>query len=246
MWQLKERRNMLNNLKIFFLVLSVFGFLGTQAQFVKANKPKVDLEYLIYLPIDYNTNIETDYSLIIYLHGGSHRGENLELLKSYGIPRLIDEGKNYDFIIASPQCPDTTYWSRIDWFDSLYHELNSKYRINQAEVYVTGISMGGFGAWHSAMDYPDLVKAIVPLCGGCNDSIEICGISHIPIWTFHGALDNQISINETERLVKRLETCSSNVKFTRLEDQGHGIHYLYEKKDIFKWLKSEKSPHNTQ
>jgi predicted peptidase len=238
MWQLEEPRTMLNNRKLVFILLFFIGGLfKAHSQALNIKKPKVNLDYLIYLPTDYESNFDTDFPLIIYLHGGSQRGENLELLKGYGIPRLIEEGKNYDFIIASPQCPDTTYWSQIDWFESLYLELNSKYRINTAKVFVTGISMGGFGTWHAAMDYPDLVKAIVPLCGGCNDSIDICKISHIPIWTFHGELDNLIPINETERLVNRLIKCSANVKFTRLENQGHGIHYLYEKEDIYNWLK---------
>jgi predicted peptidase len=199
-------------------------------------KPKVKCDYLSYLPKDY-TNRTDSFPLIIYLHGGSQRGKDLNKLKGYGLPYLIDKGNDYDFIIASPQCPDNTYWSRIDWFDSLYQDLTSKYRIDMDRIYVTGISMGGFGTWHVAMDYPNKIAAIVPLCGGCNDSLNICQINQIPVWTFHGTADIEIDINETVRLVNRLNKCNGKVIFTRLENEGHGIQYIYEKNpEIYKWM----------
>jgi predicted peptidase len=199
-------------------------------------KTKVKCDYLIYTPDDYEMDTIEKFPLLIYLHGGSHKGSNLELLKGYGLPRLIEERKKFDFIIASPQCPNGTYWSRIDWFGSIYEELCKNYRIDKNRIFVTGISMGGFGAWHAAMDYPDVVDAIVPLCGGCNDSLEICKIKDIPIWTFHGVEDDSIPINETERLVKRLENCSGNIRFTKLENRGHFIQDIYENQEIYKWL----------
>lgn len=198
-------------------------------------KPKIKCNYLLYLPESYQ-NDTAAIPLLIYLHGGSHRGNDLNKLKGYGLPSLIDKGHNYNFIIASPQCPDTTYWSRVDWFDSLYNELTSKYRIDKNRVYVTGISMGGYGAWHAAMDFPDKIAAIVPLCGGCNDSLEICRINHIPVWTFHGTADTTIRINETECLVNRLNNCNGNVRFTRIENAGHDITYIFEKQEIYNWL----------
>lgn len=178
--------------------------------------------------------------MIIYLHGGSQRGKDLNKLKAYGLPYLIDKGNNYDFIIVSPQCPDNKYWTGINWFDSLYNDLNLKYRIDKNRIYVTGISMGGFGAWQAAMDYPEKIAAIVPLCGGCNDSIDICRINKVPVWTFHGTADFIININETERLVNRLQKCNGNVKFTRLDNAGHGIQDIYEKPEIYDWLKKQK------
>ncbi|MBN2261565.1 MAG: dienelactone hydrolase family protein, partial [Prolixibacteraceae bacterium] len=112
----------------------------------------------------------------------------------------------------------------------------SKYRIDKRRVYVTGISMGGFGAWHAAMDYPDKIAAILPLGGGCNDSTKICRINKIAVWTFHGTNDAEINIAETERLVSRLSLCNGNVEFTRLEGVGHTIQYIYEDRKIYDWL----------
>lgn len=225
--------------KNYLICLIVFFFILTTNIYSQNNtKPGTKCDYLLYLPENYENNTD-NFPLIIYLHGGSQRGKDLNKLKTYGLPYLIEKGNNYDFIIASPQCPDTTYWSRINWFDSLYIDLISKYRIDKNRIYLTGISMGGFGTWHAAMDYPDKIAAIIPLCGGCNDSTEICRINKIPVWTFHGTKDTVIYINETERLVDRLNKCNGNVKFTRLEDRGHAIFDIYEKQEIFDWLKEQ-------
>lgn len=212
---------------------------NSYSQVDKSNKKIVQYDYMIYKPIDYSVNQQDSFPILIYLHGGSQRGKDLELLKGYGLPKLVEEGKDFDFIIVSPQCPTDRYWTTENWFDSLYHDLEAKYRIDKTRIYATGISMGGFGTWELAMDYPDLIKAIVPLCGGCNDSLNICKINHIPIWTFHGVDDDMIPINETERLVNRLEKCAGKIKFTRLENRGHGIQDIYENEEIYNWISKQ-------
>lgn len=220
--------------KLVFLILLLLSAVQTNwAQAVTKAKGKYD--YFLYLPKDYQRRTEK-YPLVIYLHGGSQKGSDLNKLKTYGLPSRVAKGQNFPFIIASPQCPDHKYWSTDNWFEALYAELTARYRIDTNRVYVTGISMGGFGAWQVAMDHPTKVAAVVPLCGGCNDSTEICRIRHIPVWTFHGTADDQIPISETERLVSRLQSCRGNVKFTRLENEGHGIQYVYEQKEIYDWM----------
>ena len=96
--------------------------------------------------------------------------------------------------------------------------------------------MGGFGAWQVAMDNPNTFAAVVPLCGGCNDSTEICRIKHIPVWTFHGTADDVIPISETERLVRELHQCNGTVKYSRLKNGGHDILYVYRRRAIYKWM----------
>ncbi|MVM30171.1 phospholipase [Spirosoma sp. HMF4905] len=222
---------------VFFLsaVLLLVSRFGAFAQTNPQNKRPEKYPYLLYLPKEYATK-KDDYPLVIYLHGGSQKGQDLNKLKTYGLPYLVDKGRDFNFIIASPQCPDGKFWSTDNWFDSLYTDLKMKYRIDPKRVYLTGISMGGYGVWQTAVAYPDKFAAIVPLCGGCDDSTQICRIKHIPVWTFHGTADDVISISETERLVRRLEECKGQVKFTRLEKEGHGIQYLFENQAIYDWL----------
>ena len=171
------------------------------------------------------------------LGGGSQKGNDLNRLKTYGIPYYIEQGCEYPFIIASPQCPDNKYWTTEDWFDPLYSDLTTKYRIDTTRVYVTGISEGGFGTWQVAMDYPDRFAAIVPLCGGVNngDTANINRLKYLPVWTLHGTADDLIPINETERVVSKLEAYG-NIQFTCLQNEGHGIQYLYADNKIFDWL----------
>jgi CubicO group peptidase (beta-lactamase class C family)/predicted esterase len=206
----------------------------TNAQTV--SKPKANYPYLLYLPKEHSTS-KKDFPLVIYLGGGSQRGNDLNKLKTYGIPFYIEQGHEYDFIIASPQCPDDKYWTTENWFESLYADLTSKYRIDTTRIYVTGISVGGFGTWQVAMDYPDKFAAIVPLCGGVNDSdmANISRLKELSIWAFHGTMDDMIPISDTEKVVSKLGEYG-RIKFTRLQNEGHGIQYLYADNIIFDWL----------
>lgn len=220
------------------LVIALISFLAfnVESNAKIASKPKANYPYLLYLPKEYSMN-DKDFPLVIYLGGGSQNGCDLNMLKTYGVPFYIEQGHEYDFIVASPQCPENKYWTTENWFDSLYADLISNYRIDTTRIYVTGISNGGFGTWQVAMDYPDRFAAIAPLCGGVNDgdTSKIKNLKELPIWTFHGADDNMIPIVETERIVNELDEYG-HIKFTRLQNGGHGIQYLYEDNTIFDWL----------
>jgi len=229
------------NFKTYFLIIliSLFG-INAYSQ----TKIKASYDYLLYLPKDYSKTTKK-YPLVIYLHGGSQKGNDLNKLKIYGLPYLVEKGQDFDFIIASPQCPDNKYWSTENWFENLYADLSAKYRIDTSRIYITGISMGGYGAYITALDFPDKFAAVVALCGGINDSdlSRVCNLSKIPIWAFHGTADDKIPFSETERIAKGLESCETknNFKFTRLENEGHGIEYLYEKNpEIYKWILKQK------
>lgn len=224
----------MNFRQLLFLCLAFLISSHSYAQ----QKTKVKYDYLLYLPKDYAKSSKK-YPLVIYLHGGSHKGHNLNKLKAYGLPYLVDKGQDFDFIIASPQCPEGKYWSSENWFESLYESLTKDHRIDINRIYLTGISMGGYGTYITAMDFPDKFAAIVPLCGGINDSdtTRICTLKNMPIWTFHGTADDQIPISETERIARLLNACRGQMTFTRLKDEGHGIQYLYENKpEIFRWM----------
>lgn len=224
----------MDRILVAILILLLFFNIRSNAQ--TGSKPKANYPYLLYLPEEYSTKA-ANFPLVIYLGGGSQRGNDLNKLKSYGIPFYIEEGHTYPFIIASPQCPGDKYWTTENWFDSLYIDLTSKYRIDTTRIYVTGISIGGFGTWQVAMDYPDRFAAIAPLCGGVNDTdtANISRLKELPVWTFHGTADDMIPIDETERIVNKLEPYG-HIKFTRLQNEGHGIQYLYADNKIFDWL----------
>ncbi|WP_223857413.1 carboxylesterase family protein [Sphingobacterium micropteri] len=228
------------------MVVINFGFFTSLS--IAQEKQKVKYKYLNYLPKNYD-NDTSKYPLVIYLHGGSQKGNDLEKLKVYGLPYLVDQGKEFDFIMVAPQCPDGKYWSSENWFDSLYNDVSSRYRIDKSRVYVTGISMGGYGTYIAALDHPAKIAAIVPLCGGVNDNdiSRICTLKNIPILTFHGTADEEIDISETERIADSLKKCNGNITFYRLKDEGHGIQYLYETNpDIYEWLLNQRKSIDTE
>ena len=220
---------------ILLIISTLIGF-TSKAQHLEKTKAKYD--YHLYLPQDYQQN-NKKYPLLIYLHGSSQRGDDLNKLKGYGIPRAVAQGQHFDFIAVSPQCPSNKYWFSEDWFSVLYAELQSKYRIDPSRIYLTGVSMGGGGVFEVAKDYPNTFAALVPLCAWLSGTDRLCTLKNIPIWTFHGTEDEVVPISETDSKVKTLEKCQGRITYTKLENEGHGIHWLYEKRDvydIYKWM----------
>jgi predicted peptidase len=191
--------------------------------------------YLLYLPKNYRRESSRRYPLLVYLHGKSCRGYNLEKLKRYGPPYLISEGWNFPFIIISPQCPPDRIWNTDDWFPTLYRSLLSKYRIDRSRIYLTGMSMGGSGVWAVAIKHPEYFAAAIPLCGGWRTK-NITAMKHIPVWAFHGANDKIVDPRETEKMVDALRKAGGRVRYSKLKGKGHSIHKVYEHEEIYEWL----------
>jgi len=201
----------------------------------------VNYRYLSYLPKDYNTDTLKKWPLIIYLHGGSDRGTDLNKLYASGIPDQIYRGREFPFIIVSPQCPEHIRWSTDNWFENFYKEVTDKYRIDTNRVYLTGLSLGGSGTWYIAAKYPDKFAAIAPISGftGHLDYIDdnIDKLIDMPIWAFHGKIDNVVPFEETERIIKKLEGINKDLKFSVEPDVGHWIHWLvYPNQELYDWF----------
>jgi hypothetical protein len=213
---------------------------------INQNPADVHYQYLKYLPKSYKTDTLKKWPLIIYLHGGSDRGNELNKLYASGIPDQIFRGREFPFIIISPQCPEHIRWSTENWFENLYNDVTSRYRIDSSRVYLTGLSLGGSGTWYLAAKYPEKFAAIAPISGFTShmDFIDnnIDNLVDIPIWAFHGKIDLVVPFEETERIVRKLEGRNNELKFTAEPQVGHWIHWLiYPKQELYDWfLKYEK------
>jgi len=194
--------------------------------------------YLAYLPDGYNKSNAKAWPLIIYLHGSSCKGNNLERLKKYGPPFYLERGMDVDAIVISPQCPSNKNWTAGAWFESFYKELKDKYNIDPSRVYLTGMSLGGFGTWDIASRYPEYFAAIMPLCGG-GQTRMVETLKDIPTWVFHGEVDKKVSLKRSEQMVGALNNIGSRPKFSVLKGQGHGIQKVYSDQTIYKWLLSQ-------
>lgn len=223
-------------MKYFFVVIAILlSFNISSAQ--TSNKRQVKYSYQLYVPKEYNNNNVQGkkWPLIIYLHGRSIRGNNLEKLNRYGLPNLVSKGWNFPFIIASPQCPGDRNWDTDDWFSPMFKELKTKYNIDPSRIYLTGMSMGGCGVWSLAMSFPNVFAALIPLCGGGNPK-NIDRIKNIPVWAFHGTQDHVVPMVQTEQMVKALQKINGKVKFTKVRGVGHGLQKVYEDYSIYDWL----------
>jgi len=205
-------------------------------------KPKdAHYHYLPYMPKDYNADTLKKWPLIIYLHGGSDRGTDLNKLYASGIPDQIYRGREFPFIIISPQCPEHIRWSTDDWFENFYKEVTAKYRIDTNRVYLTGLSLGGSGTWYLAVKYPDKFAAIAPMSGFTShmDYIDenIDRLVDMPIWAFHGKIDNVVPFEETERMINKLKGKNKDLKFSIEPEVGHWIHWLvYPNQELYDWF----------
>jgi predicted peptidase len=198
-----------------------------------------NLKYLLYVPTDYASRDK--WPLMIFLHGYGERGDDLELIKKHGLPKLIEAGQEFPFIIASPQCPDTTVWpEQVDELHALVEALTAEHKVDPNRVYLTGLSMGGYGTWYLASRYPQTFAAIAAICGGggwwMTDALK-----NLPIWVFHGDEDPLVPLIESEIMVNRIKEAGGDVTFTVYPGVAHDSWTeTYENPELYKWLLSHK------
>ncbi|MBS7614799.1 alpha/beta hydrolase [Candidatus Bathyarchaeota archaeon] len=218
----------------------------TECLFENEIVKKVSLRYLLYLPKDYGKNPHAKWPMILFLHGMGERGNNLELVKKHGIPKIVEKKEDFPFVVISPQCPITSMWNMmLDELHALLVDAVQRYNADENRVYLTGLSMGGYGAWHLAAAYPDLFAAVVPICGGMihdkDVSEQIKGLKDVPIWIFHGAKDEVVSVENSKELYEALKKLGGKVKLTIYPDLGHDSWTVtYDNPNLYKWLLKQK------
>lgn len=220
----------------------VFGMGTTKESFKKDIVIHAELNYLLYLPKDYNSTGEP-FPLIVFLHGAGERGSNLDQLKVWGIPKKVEHDSNFPFIVVSPQCPADSWWLlKVEALKGLLDEIKSKYNVDKSRVYLTGMSMGGFGTWALAAKYPDDFAAIAPVCGGGEVRLAMNGLYKMPVWVFHGAKDNVIPLQRSQEMVDEIKKKGGDVKFTIYPDLDHNCwEAAYNNEELYKWFLSCKN-----
>ncbi|MBO1004015.1 prolyl oligopeptidase family serine peptidase [Pseudogracilibacillus auburnensis] len=207
-------------------------------------KKEVNLAYLLSLPVDYEESENKSYPLVLFLHGRGERGDNLNLVKAHG-PAKLAEKKEFPFILISPQCPIeiprySTWPVYTDELIALVDDIIERYRVDEKRVYVTGLSMGGYGTWDIAKKYPEKFAAAAPICGG-GSTKDIERLKNIPVWAFHGAKDDVVLIEESKEMVEALRAVGGNVKFTIYPNANHDSWTeTYNNPEFYTWLLSQK------
>ncbi len=210
---------------------------------MKLQRPVVmKIDYLLYLPKDYGKT-QDKWPLMIFLHGAGERGSDLNKVKVHGPPKLVERGKDLPFIIVSPQCPPGHWWpTKVETVMALIDEIVEKYNVDESRIYLTGLSMGGYGTWAIACAHPERFAAIVPICGGGQPYLA-SRLQDVPVWAFHGEKDPVVPVRESQRMVAVVNAAGGNARLTVYPDAQHDSWtQTYDNPDLYTWLLSHTKP----
>ena len=214
-------------------------------QFKQKITRTLQLNYLLYLPDGYDQDTDRQWPLILFLHGAGERGDDVQMLKVTGLPKTLEETA-IPFVVVSPQCPVQESWyDHVDAVDLLLKQIIADYRVDPGRVYLTGLSMGGFGSWRLGTLWPERFAAVVPICGGGHWAYgfpeRVCDMKDTPTWVFHGAKDDTVPLQMSQELVDTLKACGGNVKFTIYPEADHDSWTeTYNNPEVYDWLLSHK------
>ena len=211
---------------------------GQQAKtFEKKITVPAKLEYLLSLPSDYGKSRKA-WPLVLFLHGSGESGSDLNKVKVHGPPKLVETNGPFPFILVSPQSPGRGW--NPDVLNALLDSVIKEYHVDKDRVYLTGLSMGGYGTWALAAAYPGKFAALAPICGGGNPA-EAGKLARLPIWVFHGAKDTTVPLKRSEEMVEALKAAGGNPKFTVYPEAGHDSWTAtYDNPEFYTWLLAQK------
>ena len=188
-------------------------------------------EYLVYLP----DQGDGPWPLVVFLHGSGERGKDPNDLRDWGPFPYLKRVGSLPAIVAAPQCLQTRQWESHSVVQFVEH-VSAQYDVDPERIYLVGCSMGGYGTWHAAADYPKLFAAIAPICGGGQPK-DAVALADIPTWAFHGAKDEVVPVTESERMIEAIRAVGGTPKLTVFPNAGHGIcHGVCDRTDLWEWL----------
>lgn len=199
------------------------------------------LDYLIALPKGYDAEGDA-VPLLLFLHGAGERGKDLDKVKLHGPPKMIEKGHDFGAIVVSPQCPAESWWPReTDMLIALIDKIEREYNVDKKRIYITGLSMGGYGTFALCARQPERFAAAVPICGG-GDLFDARQLTKLPMWVFHGEADNVVPVDESQRMVKVMNAAEGqHAKLTTYPGVGHNSwDKAYSDEAMWDWLFEQK------
>ena len=234
----------------------------TVASFKRTITKTVGYEYLLALPTGYDAAADKKWPVILFLHGSGERGNDPWRVAKHGPPKLLRgeaataapaaaaEALRANFIVISPQCPPDTWWND-DAVLGLLDEVMAKHKTDPARVYLTGLSMGGYGAWSVGLKNPERFAALVPICGGGLPADlnrlsreQKAAALRLGVWVFHGAKDPTVPLEESERMVAALKKAGvTDLQFTVYPEAQHDSWTeTYANPELYAWLLRHERP----
>ncbi len=205
-------------------------------------------KYVVFVPHNYTP--EKTWPVILSFHGAGERGSDGKSQVNVGLGAAIRvREQSFPFIAVFPQCEDLAVPARQGWLPqaidgrralAILAEVEKSFRTDEDRVYLTGVSMGGFGAWAHAAADPDRWAAVVPICGGA-DADWAAKLVHLPIWCFHGAIDRVVPTDESRQMIAALKKGGGNPRFTEFPGVGHNAWDIaYQSEELFAWLLAQR------
>jgi predicted peptidase len=217
------------------------------------------LPYRLLKPEGYDA--KQRYPLVLFLHGAGERGDDNDKQLIHAVPQFLraEMRKQYPCFLIAPQCPAAFKWVDADWSAAAHKQpaeptepmrltmelldaLPKEWSIDPKRVYVTGLSMGGFGAWDIAARRPDRFAAVAPVCGGA-DEATAPALAKIPHWVFHGAKDGVVKPDRSRTMVEALKKAGGEPRYTEYPNVGHDSwNPAYADPKLYEWLFAQKRP----
>jgi predicted peptidase len=192
------------------------------------------LSYLLFLPARYDEGAG-DWPLMVYLHGSGERGDDLNLVKTYGPPKIVEDTPDFPFVLLSPQCPQDQYWQPRRLL-ALIEDVVAGYRIDRQRIVLTGASLGAFGGWATAAADPGRFAALVPVCGW-GDPAWVPALCRMPIWMFHGEDDDVVPISSSLEMLDAIRAAGGDATLTAYPGVGHDAWTkAYATPELYTWL----------
>ncbi|MCP5520847.1 MAG: prolyl oligopeptidase family serine peptidase [Verrucomicrobiales bacterium] len=220
---------------------------GQQVEQSLATSDGGSIPYLIYLPANY-ADTRDKVPMILFLHGRGESNGPLSLVAKWGPPRRLAAGEPMKYLVVSPQCPRSSFWSADDQQQRLLEllaHIKKNFRVDEDRIYLTGLSMGGFGTWRLAADHPEMFAAAAPICGRGNPETA-SRLTKLPIWAWHGTDDPTVPVKNSIDMVEAIQAAGgTKVRFTSLEYIGHASwQAAYQSADLYAWFDKQRASQN--
>lgn len=190
-------------------------------------------DFWLYLPDDYENSEKKP--LVLFLHGKSLSGHNLNMVRNYGCIDAVSRGRAIDAVVVAPQAagawqPDKVM-EVVDW-------VTKNYKVDMNRFYVLGMSMGGYGTLDFVAAYPDKVAAAMALCGGAT-VFDLCGLNEVPLWIIHGTADTAVPVGCSDRVVEAMAACGDTTRL--IYDRFKGVNHtrlarVFYLEETYDWL----------
>ncbi len=201
---------------------------------IKVNDNNLEFPFIAYI----SDNISENPAMIIQLHGAGERGEGGDALENvliHGFAKILPIPEFQDCVLIMPQCPKNTFWAaKVESLKKFIDNVSQAYSADKKRIYLTGLSMGGFGTWYTSMAYPSMFAAIAPCCGG--GMPWNAGVLNMPIWVFHGDCDTVVLPSNSIDMVESLKKTNNNVRFDLYEGVAHNSWDRAYSPELMKWL----------